>query len=276
LKFTSHILTPILDKHIDSIFHFKDFMPDHSVERVVPTGHIFLIIELDGIPRNTFDNETLKPDRSFTKAWISGMHTRYISISAHEKSEMFVVQFKSTGAYPFLHIPAYELKDKILPADKILGNDISRLRKRLLSAAASPEKFAAAEAWLNKRFDPKKEPPEELLTIQSQLQKEPVSKISNVIASYSNTQKHLINQFKKYIGLTPKTYQRILRFNEILQKIHNKQQITWTEIAYQCGYSDQSHFIKEFHRFSGFKPEEFIGREYHKEEPNFFPIDKGG
>jgi len=37
-----------LDKFIEKIFYYKDFMPDHCVERVVPTGHIFLAFELEG------------------------------------------------------------------------------------------------------------------------------------------------------------------------------------------------------------------------------------
>lgn len=67
-------------------------------------------------------------------------------------------------------------------------------------------------------------------------------------------------------SLTPKIYQRILRFNEILPKIRDKEQTAWAEVAYPCGYSDQSHFIKEFSHFSGFNPQEFIGLEYNRGE----------
>jgi len=53
-------LTPPLAHYVESVFHFKDFIPDHSIERVVPTGHIFIIFELDNIPRNTFEMRSLK------------------------------------------------------------------------------------------------------------------------------------------------------------------------------------------------------------------------
>ena len=105
MTFNTHTLKGTISKYIESIFHFKDFVPDHSIERVVPTGHIFIIFELDGFIRNTFDNDTLKPNNTFTKVWVSGMHKNYISISAHQKSEMFVIQFKPFGAYPFFHLP---------------------------------------------------------------------------------------------------------------------------------------------------------------------------
>ena len=102
--FETHELKGTIRTYIESIFHFKDFIPDHSIERVVPTGHIFIIFELDGFTRNTFDNSTLKPNNTFTKVWVSGMHKNHISISAHKKSEMFVIQFRPFGGYPFLSL----------------------------------------------------------------------------------------------------------------------------------------------------------------------------
>ena len=122
--FNIHPLQNPLKDYVESIFHFKDFMPDHSIERVVPTGHIFILFELDGIPRHTFDNETLKPNQTYTKVWISGIHKNYISISAPQNSEMFVIQFKPLGAFPFFHFPIERLNEKIVPAETILGKEI--------------------------------------------------------------------------------------------------------------------------------------------------------
>lgn len=272
--FETHTLTPPLDRYIESVFHFKGFMPDHSIERVVPTGHVFIIFELDGYPRHTYHNESLEPQATFTKAWISGAHQNHIVISAHESSEMFVIQFKPFGAYPFLHQPIQNLSDQVLPVEQVVGHELLDLRERILPLASSAEKFELANTWLNKRFDSQNTPPQELLELLQQLQSEPTLKYKEIVGSYSNTQKHMIDQFKKYIGLSPKTYQRIVRFNDILQRIQQQDHITWSEIAYQCGFSDQSHFIKEFRHFSGFNPKEFIDLSHNLDEPNFFPLDR--
>ena len=276
MTFNNHFLTAPLDNYIEAIFHFKDFIPNHSIERVVPTGHIFLIFELDGFPRNTYDNDTLKPNNTFTKVWISGMHRHYISISAHEKSEMFVVQFKAYGLYPFLHKSVEQLSEKVVPAKAIFGQEILDLREKLFQSDTSVAKFNIIEIWLKQIFDATQIPPNAFVKTLIQLQKEPAINFSKIIDSYPYSKKHLIDQFKKYVGLTPKYYQRILRFNEILQKIQQKQNISWTEIAYSCGYADQSHFIKEFKHFSGFNPIEFIKLNLNQEAPNFFPLDREG
>ena len=242
--FETHQITGVLDQYIESIFYFKDFMPDHSIERVVPTGHLFIIFELDGFTRNTFDNETLKPNNSFTKVWISGMHKNHISISAHQRSEMFVIQFKPYGAHPFFHIPIQELNEKVIPAERILGNEILELREEILSKKTVIEKFKNAEQWLVNQFHKDKTPPRGIISIVERLQTQSTDNYSKIIDDYPKTQKHLIDEFKKYIGLTPKYFQRVLRFNEILQQIHESEKIEWSQIAYQFKYADQIPFYK--------------------------------
>lgn len=266
-----------IGKHIETFIYFKDFMPDHSKERVIPTGHIFIIFELDGFKRNTFDNETLEPLKEFTEVWVSGVHKNYITISAHEKSEMFVIQFKPSGAYPFLHFDLDEIGDRVLDAATIFGEEIVVLRKKLLQSGDLNDKYKIAEDWLKIRYDQTKQPPQVFQDVLQNIEIEKsANNFDNLFSNYPFTRKHLINQFKKYVGLTPKYYQRIVKFNEILTKIQKKEPITWAQLTYDYGFSDQSHFIKTFKRFSGFSPSEFIYEEFPQDDKNFFPLDREG
>ena len=274
--FEHYQIPPNLKKYIEAMLYFKGLIPNHSIERIVPTGHVYIIFELDNIPRNTFDNKTLRPINTFEKVWVSGTHRNFLSISAHQDSEMLAIQFKPSGAFPFLHCSMQELNDKVISANELFGEEIFELREDILLAESPNSKFDITANWLIKRFDSKKEAPEYLLTFIEQLQKEPQSNLKSIVESYPSSQKQLIEHFKKYIGLTPKYYHRILRFNEILKKINQKEKISWTDIAYSCDYSDQSHFIKEFFLFSGFNPQEFIKMEFAKEQTNFFPLDSKG
>lgn len=272
--FVPHLPEKPYSPYIESIFHFKHFMPDHSIERVVPTGHLFILFELDGFERSTFDNETLEPNSTYQKVWISGVHRNYISISAHENSEMFVIQFKPYGAYPFFHFPIEQLNDRVVHTEEFFGAELITLRESLCKAESSQDKFQLAEAWLDARFDPKAAPPEELVNHHQELQEQPTLN-GQAITHYPHSQKHLIDQFKKYIGLTPKYAHRMMRFNEILKRMQQKEKIAWAQIAYECGFTDQSYFIKEFRHFSGFNPQEFIVEELNKDHPeNFFPLDR--
>ncbi|SFR55053.1 AraC-type DNA-binding protein [Robiginitalea myxolifaciens] len=272
---THTIKTPLVD-YIESIFYHSGFKPDHSIERVVPTGHLFIIMALDGFTYHTFNKETLQPNGTYCDVWVSGMHKNYLSISAHQDAEMLVIQFKTKGAYPFLKIPIHELNDKVIPAQDVFGNEILELRKMVLKAKGSAMKFGLVEKWLLCRFEGHKSAPSELVAILEQLRSQPISESKEIVASFTNSQKHLIHEFKKYFGLTPKVFHRVFRFNQIVSQIQNKEPLKWTDIAYEFGYSDQSHFIREFKEFSGFNPQEFIKADFHRDEPNFFPLDRHG
>lgn len=276
MKFETHTIKKPLEDYIESIFHFEGFQPDHTIERVVPTGHIFIIFELDGFKRHTYDNTTLEPSGTYTQVWVSGNHSNHLSISAHQNSEMLVVQLKPNGFYPIMHQPISKLTDKVIKAEDLFGSHILDVRKKILNQIKVIDKFKVIEDWLLTRLDDTKTPNKELTDLLQELRIMSIENHSAIISAYPKTQKNLITQFKKHFGLTPKMFHRIYRFNEVLQEIHTKQCISWSQIAYQFGYSDQSHFIKEFNEFSGFNPQKFIVSDFHNEEPNFFPLDKKG
>jgi methylphosphotriester-DNA--protein-cysteine methyltransferase len=73
--------------------------------------------------------------------------------------------------------------------------------------------------------------------------------------------KYLERQFLKIIGLTPKSYSRIARFQNVMQALKYAAFHPWPSLALDCGYYDQAHFIKEFKAFTGATPSEFVARQ---------------
>jgi AraC-like DNA-binding protein len=74
------------------------------------------------------------------------------------------------------------------------------------------------------------------------------------------SQKHTIKLFKENVGVTPKEFLRVIRFQKAIQQIENQISVDWSQIAFDCGFYDQSHFIADFKRFSGFTPSEYINK----------------
>lgn len=264
-----------LDAHVETLFHYRGWQPDHSVERVVPSGHVFLIFELDGIERHTCDNETLAPNGFFRGGWVSGMLRHHITISAHPDSEMFVIQFRAAGARPFLHLPLDGFSERVVPGEEVLGGELLVLRDKLAGAEARAAKFAVAEEWLAARYREDLAPPAPILEVVDRLAAETGERYADAIADYPGSRKHLISEFRRYLGVTPKYYQRILRFNDVLRVIQTDGPVPWSAVAHHCGYSDQSHFIRDFRHFSGFNPTDFL-RQGFDAQTNFFPLDRRG
>lgn len=275
--FTPHQPPESLAPYIGDVFHYEQFVPDHSIERVVSTGNIYLLFELDDQPRHTYDADTLTPNGTYTGVWIYGMHRNHISISAANNSSMLAIQFKPGGSHPFLHVDVSRLNELIVPVQDLIGEELLELRKEMMATGSAAHCFELIDQWLLQRFDSSRCPPAQLLSFIDSLQQAPATALKQLIEDYPASQKTLIDQFKQYVGLTPKYFQRILRFNDLLQRIRDKQTLSWTDIAHDCGFTDQSHFIREFRHFSGFNPSEYLDRAFDQnDDPNFFPLDRQG
>lgn len=72
----------------------------------------------------------------------------------------------------------------------------------------------------------------------------------------------LERQFKEQVGVSPKLFGRFKRFHHALALMNRVKHNEWTDIAYECGYYDQAHFIKEFKSFSGQSPSSYNSPEY--------------
>ncbi len=249
-------------------------MPEHNVERVVPDGSIYFLFELDGFTRHVYENESLEPIGDFTKTWISGAQNEYISISAHENSEMFVMQFLPGGASRLIKGDLSRFANQVVAAEQLLGESVFQLHQSLLIAETKEQKYEAAERFLIANVRPPDSIDVVVSNLVSAIQENSTTRLKDLIAASGYSQKQLIHHFKQRVGLVPKAFQRIVRFNEILPKIMEKQSVSWPKISIECDYFDQSHFIKEFKKFSGYSPKEFLSSQQDHAAANFFPLDE--
>jgi AraC-like DNA-binding protein len=85
------------------------------------------------------------------------------------------------------------------------------------------------------------------------------------------SQKHFIHLFTQQVGVSPKQYLKIMRFQKVISAIENRESIRWSKIALESGYYDQAHFIHDFRLFSGFTPNEYMKRK--AGTLNYIPMD---
>jgi len=76
--------------------------------------------------------------------------------------------------------------------------------------------------------------------------------------------------FKSNVGLTPKAFSKITRFQKTIREIEASKKISWSGIAFDTGYYDQAHFINDFKNFSGFTPRQYLLLK--NDQLNYVPI----
>lgn len=264
--------TPPLAGVVELMFHLAGYTPAHRIERLIPDGRIALIIELDGKPRHIYDRETGEPTQVFCDAWISGIHRQYLSFGEVTNTELIAVLFPPGTAYALMHRPLSTLNDRVLSAVDVFGPEVLALRTCVRDTAGSAEKLRYVETWLIERYDPARESDALVAAAVAAIAADPtVTTVRDLVARIGVSRKHLATLFSRHVGPSPKMLQRILRFAAAVQRIQQAQTVDWAALSTDCGYFDQSHFIRDFRAFSGYKPKQFVDAGF--DRPNFFPED---
>jgi len=271
LNFIQHRPAPPLDRFVDWFWYFDSYMPEHRTERVLPEGSFELVINLRDEPRHTFDPISLQPLRDYRHAWISGAQSEHLVIDTAPHSSMIGVHFKPGGAAPFLGIPASELAGRVEELDRVWGREALMLREALLDARNPSSKFRVLADFLLRRMS---NAPVPNLTVQAALARfmaEPHSiALEEFIGSLGISHKHFIKLFREEVGLTPKRFCRVRRFQQVLHDLQTRKEIRWVEVACSGGFYDQAHLIKEFEAFCGISPVRYMNER--ADSVNFVPM----
>lgn len=273
--FCRHVPSEPLVRFIDWFWFFEDFDRPHRCEHVLPEGTLELVIDLRDEPRRLFHRDDTSRHTTFRRGWLSGTHSQYIVIDALPGASMIGVHFKAGGATPFLGLPAEELRDQVVELDSIWGSSAWEMRDRLLAARGPRAKFCLLEELLLALLSRDKADATRRRRISwalgQFLQSSDGLSIRAVVDKLGMSHKHFIDQFQQQVGLTPKLFCRVRRFQEVLSRVKSRQKIQWSEIACSCGYFDQSHFVRDFHNFSGLSPAAYLTHDW--EDPNFVPVE---
>ncbi|MCB0376037.1 MAG: AraC family transcriptional regulator [Sinomicrobium sp.] len=254
-----HIPVYPLSQFIAHFFYYTGYTPQHSVERFLPDGEVQIIFDLTDYPKFIYDNETLKEIQSCRNVWFSGFRTEPITIPSGKESEMLIVQFKKGKAFSFLTEPMQNLTNAVVDAELVLKATVLNIRERLLEARTPLQKFHVLEQELLTCYlDRLNENPFVDFAISKILASPDQCSIKTISDKAGFSQKHIIKLFKEHVGVTPKTFLKIVRFQKAIRQIERQGPVDWAAVAYDCGFYDQSHFIADFRLFSGFTPTGYV------------------
>lgn len=258
---THHYQVPSfpLSQFIAGFTYYKGFTTNHTIDRYLPNGNVEIIINLTNKPKYIYNNQTLTTSKEYKKLWIAGVREQFISIPSGNGAEMFIIEFKKGMAHSFLGMPLTEIAGRVVEGDLILNDVFLEMRECLLNQSTAAAMFAIAESMLYKQFRNKLAAnPFIDFAVASILMNPAAITIKNIADKAGYSSKHLINMFSNHVGVNPKSFLRIIRFQKAIQDIETMGNINWVSLAHDCGYYDQAHFISNFKEFSGFTPVEYL------------------
>lgn len=209
--------------------------------------------------KGRFD-EILKTDQSELsfRSGIQGQSQSFRRFRIGEDFGIFGVYLYPFAVPALFGIPAAELSNQMPDLATFLGNAGTELEERVMLATDHAERIHIVSEFLRKRMRSNEiHEPAVFSVISSVIRSNGLAKIPDLAAQSFLSTRQFERKFLAFSGFTPKLFSRIIRFHSALNEYGNKEK-SLTEIAYECGYYDQSHFIHDFKAFSGEHPKTYF------------------
>lgn len=205
--------------------------------------------------------DELLQDGRQEKSFISGVH------GPSQRFSRFVIRrdFGIFGAYlyPFalarlLNIPAAAVSNQMPDLHSLLGQEGKDLEEKILNAPDNLLRAQILNCFLEAKLKKYQKPhPPVFSTIRTIIDCKGLMQVSELAQQAFLSTRQFERKFKEFAGFSPKLYARIIRFQASTRQYGNHEK-SLTEIAYDCGYYDQSHFIHDFKTFSGHHPRHYF------------------
>ena len=264
MRFSSCKPTAMLADFVDNFWLCEDYQANRENERILPTGTIELVINLRDNELRFYDAEQPNRCSRFSGAIVSGAHGKGFICDNDEETFIMGVHFKPGGAFPFLGVPGDELADTHVDLETLWGSSAVRLRERLCEASTAAERFCLLQESLISHLFRPMEQHYAVSTAFECFGQQIDATVRDIARNVGLSQRRFIQVFKAEVGVTPKLFSRLRRFQRARAIIHRQEKaVDWTYIAMECGYFDQSHLIREFLEFSSLSPAGYL-RQYNR------------
>jgi AraC-like DNA-binding protein len=257
--FLSRAPRPPLDAVIESIWIVESGPSGpNRLERVLPTGAAQLIVNLTENQTRRYDPARGMRSETTGGVILAGPMSRFSVIDTREQEWVAGVAFKPGGATAFTRMPASEARDLDIDLVDLWPRDeAASLRERLLVAPTADARLDQLEAALRRAWRGHAGHDAVAYAVGTFTAQPEIASVSTVMAAIGLSQKRFIERFAAEVGLTPKRFCRVRRFQRAIALAHAGRAVDWTSVALDCGYYDQSHLIHDFREFSGLTPTEY-------------------
>ena len=223
-----------------------------SVIQTIPSGCVHLVFHRGN--NLHFSNGELQP-----KNFIRGQLSNYGELLPCGHIDMIAVVFHPLGLIPFVSFHLSQLYNRYVDIESLEDADLSKLGKDISNEEDVLECVKQIEAFLFSRICSFNNYSYNRLFNSIQIIKGQVEiSISTLADKACLGYRHFKREFYKYVGIAPKEYLRIIRFQKILYTLQNKPDIDMGELACVCGFYDNSHLVKDFKSMSGCSPTEYL------------------
>ena len=231
----------------------KEDLPER--QRIVPDGCIEMIFHHGDLYRQYL------PDNSFIiqpRCFVFGQLTNPLEIESTGTTGIFAVRFQPYGFKPISPLPIKSLENRAVPLTELFTEAGVTLSDLILKQSVIEDKIKIVEHFIMGRLM-QDQSIDTLIksTIELIVSTKGAHPINDLSDQMQIKKRQLQRKFSSKVGITPKQLSQIIRLQATLSRLLNGDYNSLTSLAYEEGFFDQAHFIKEFKQFTGQTPKDF-------------------
>lgn len=248
---------PLLAPYVKHYWILETDCVTHASERIIPSGNIqMLFYRGDEAILTSLE----RMERVQDCALLCGQSIGYSDIRLTGKIKIIAVVFHVHSAGAFFRMPMFELGNRKVVFADAEDPALKDLQDRVLDATDDGSAIRLIEEFLLRRLHPLKD--YNFRRMQAAVGRIDLLKgetrLLDLCDAACLSPKQFRRVFAEHIGINPKDFLRIVRFQHALFVLQSSPEMLFSQLAYECGYSDQSHLINEFKIFSGYTPKEYL------------------
>jgi AraC-like DNA-binding protein len=258
---------PPLTALVECLWYWQGAPGPHLQERLLPQGQAAMILNLRDQPIAIYEDHG--GARHYGTAVLSGARSNCFTIDCNQQECVVGVQFAPGGASPFFRMPISELEDASFDMADLWGAEAGWVRERILAAPTPRAMLEVLATCLEERlatqtragfgygYTVRLHPAVVYMVRELDICDGP-GRVQTVTGKIGMSQRRVAQLFHEQVGVSPKTFHRVRRFQHTLARLRGVQQANWANLAVECGYYDQAHLSHDFRQIAGMTPSAYL------------------
>ena len=260
---SQHKPNRFLSRYIQCFFLLEQGSPPDSThfQRITPDGCAEINFNLcSPMKRMESTGRTFVQDDFYLIRRVS----QHYFVQQPTSVQMFGIRFYPWGLRPFLPVKVSEITDTFLTPEEVFGSRSRILQEKIYGSANKKEMIANAEAYFSEELY---NASSDDVVVSDAMQRIIAAKgtidLDNLTTRYGLTSRRIQQRFSDFAGCGPKMFARLVRFRFALRRLHTiALNAKLTDVAYDSGYYDQPHFIRDFKLFAGISPYKYLSQDH--------------
>ena len=243
--------SPVLSQYIKYYWVLKTDVVEPIMVQTIPSGCVHLVFHRG-------ENLNIQSKGLQPKNFIRGQFSTYGSLISKGYIDMLAVIFHPLGLNPFVRCSMSELYNHYIDVEDLEDIELNHLKRNISAEPDVETCIRLIERFFMQRLVDTDCNYQRTQHAICQITNQPQIEVNTLAESTCLGYRQFKRVFSNYVGMSPKEYYRVVRFQRTLYLLQNNPGMEFVDLAYSCGFYDSSHLVKDFKEFTGCSPTQYL------------------